>query len=117
MQHLTIEMFKEKIYDFDNNKTWQFKGALPVIIDFYADWCGPCQSLSPILEDLSQEYAGKVDFYKVDTEQEEALSAMFNIRSIPSMLFIPLGEEPQMAAGALSKSALKEAILKVLKVT
>lgn len=116
MQNLTLQEFKNKIHDYETNKDWKFKGARPAIIDFYADWCGPCKRLTPIMNELSSEFAGKVDIYKVDTEAEQELAALFGIRSIPSILFIPMNEEPQMAQGALPKDTLVGAIENVLKV-
>ncbi|NVJ89045.1 MAG: thioredoxin [Flavobacteriaceae bacterium] len=86
------------------------------MIDFYADWCGPCKMIAPILEQLSEEYKGKVDIYKIDTEVEQELAAAFAIRSIPSMLFIPIGDQPQMANGALPKTELERIISEVLQV-
>jgi thioredoxin len=115
-EHLTTDSFKEKVFDFENNKDWSFKGDKPALIDFYADWCGPCKMVAPVLEELSKEYEGKLDIYKVDTEAEQELSAMFGIRSIPSLLFIPVDSEPQMASGALPKDALKKAFKDVLGV-
>lgn len=109
-QMLNTEDFKAKVFDYMNNKEWNFKGDKPAIIDFYADWCGPCKMVAPILEELSDEFAGKVDIYKVDTEVEQELSAVFQIRSIPSMLFIPKEGQPMMQAGALPKNALEEII-------
>lgn len=111
MEHLNLETFKEKIMDFETHKEgWVFNGKLPAVIDFYADWCAPCKMISPILEDLSEEYKDKVDFYKIDTEDQNELAAMFGIRSIPSVLFIPKEGEPQMSMGALSKSKFVEVI-------
>ena len=114
-QKLTEEGFKDKIFDFevlkdDAEAGWKFEGDKPAIIDFYADWCGPCKMIAPILEELSDEYEGKLDIYKVDTETETELSAMFGIRSIPSMLFIPMEGQPKMQAGAMAKGALIKAI-------
>lgn len=117
MENLTKEVFKEKVFDFENNKAWKFEGERPCIIDFYADWCAPCRALSPVLEELSQEYEGKVDIYKIDTEKEQELAGMFGIRSIPSILFVPKDGQPQMATGALPKDAIKKAIQDVLAVT
>lgn len=117
VQHLTKQEFLDKVYNYEVNKEWKYEGDLPSIIDFYADWCGPCKMLSPIIEELSQEYSGKVNFYKVDTEAEQELAGAFGIRSIPSMLFIPSDEKPQMAAGALPKDQLKQVISDVLKVS
>ena len=113
---LTKETFLEKVFNFVDNKEWKFEGDKPCIIDFYADWCGPCKMIAPILEELSEEYKGKIDIYKVDTEAETELSTAFGIRSIPSMLFCPAGEQPQMAQGALPKHNLEEIIKDVLKV-
>lgn len=116
MEHLTLNTFKDKIFDFENNKDWKYKGVKPCIIDFYADWCAPCKIISPILEEISEEYQGKIDVFKVDTQQESELAAVFQIQSIPSLLFIPLDDKPQMAMGALPKQALEQAITDVLKV-
>lgn len=112
--NLTTEMFKKDVFDYTTEKEWNFKGELPAIIDFYADWCGPCKMVAPILEELSEEYKDKIIIYKVDTEAEQELSAAFQIRSIPSMLFIPKGKQPMMQAGALPKESLKEVIEKEL---
>lgn len=111
---LTAEEFKNKVFDYTNKKEWEFSGDKPAIIDFYADWCGPCKMVAPVLEELSNEFEGKIDIYKVDTEAEQELSAVFGIRSIPSMLFIPMNEAPKMQAGALPKNALTEIIEKEL---
>jgi thioredoxin 1 len=89
MEHLTKQIFQEKVFDFEKNKEWKFQGELPCIIDFYADWCGPCKMVAPVLEELSKDYKGKVNVYKVDTEKEHELASVFGIRSIPSILFVP----------------------------
>ena len=114
VEHLTLASFKEKVFDFENNKDWKFEGNKPCLIDFYADWCGPCKMVAPILEELSTEYDGKINIYKVDTEKEQELAAAFGIRSIPSLLFCPKEGQPQMAQGALPKDALIGAIDDVL---
>ncbi|MER3524908.1 MAG: thioredoxin [Ignavibacteria bacterium] len=114
MEHLTKETFLTKIFDYENNREWKYQGELPAIIDFYADWCAPCGMLAPILEDISKEYAGKINVYKVDTDREQELAAVFGIRSIPSILFIPKTGKPQMAMGAMPKEAFIEAINTVL---
>jgi len=114
MEHLTKESFKKKVFDFEKNKEWKFEGELPCIIDFYADWCGPCKMVAPVLEELSKEYEGKINIYKINTEQEGELSAAFGIRSIPSVLFCPKEAQPQMAVGALPKDSFKQAIEEVL---
>ncbi|RLC53061.1 MAG: thioredoxin [Candidatus Cloacimonadota bacterium] len=116
MEKLTTETFKEKVFNFEKNKDWKFEGKVPAIIDFYADWCGPCKAVTPVLEELSKEYEGKLNIYKVDTEQEQELAAAFGIRSIPSILFAPVDEQPQMAMGALPKASFEQAITEVLKV-
>lgn len=116
LEHLTKETFKSKIFNFEENKEWKYAGTKPAIIDFYADWCGPCKMVAPILEDLKKEYGEKLEIYKVDTEEERELSAMFGIQSIPSLLFIPLSGQPQMAMGALPKETFKQAIDDVLSV-
>lgn len=114
---LTKETFFEKVFNYEKNTEWKFEGELPCIIDFYADWCGPCKMVAPILEELSEEYKGKVNIYKVDTEKEQELAAAFGIRSIPSMLFCPKDEQPQMATGALPKQQLEKVMEDVLKVS
>ncbi len=108
--HLTAEQFKKDIFDYTTEKEWNYKGEIPAIIDFYADWCGPCKMVAPVLEELSNEYYGKLNIYKVDTEVEQELSAVFRIRSIPSILFIPKESQPMMQAGAMPKHMLKEII-------
>ena len=114
MEHLTKETFLEKVFNFEANKEWSFEGKLPCVIDFYADWCQPCKIVSPILEELSKEYDGKINIYKVNTEEETELAAAFGIRSIPSLLFCPQEGQPQMAQGALPKETLIQAINDVL---
>ena len=116
IENLTKETFLEKVFNFEENQEWKFEGKRPVLIDFYADWCGPCKALAPVLEKLAEEYDGKIDIYKVDTEAEQELSAAFAIRSIPSMLFCPAEGQPQMANGALPKAELERIITDVLKV-
>ena len=115
-EHLTVDTFKEKVFNFDENKEWKFEGEKPCLIDFYADWCGPCKMVAPVLEELSEEYDGKLDIYKVNTEEQKELSAMFGIQSIPSLLFVPKDGQPQMAMGALPKDTLEKAFKDVLKV-
>ena len=115
-EHLTAETFKEKVFNYEENKEWKFEGDLPCMIDFYADWCAPCKMVAPVLEELSDEYDGKVNIYKVNTEQERELSSAFGIQSIPSLLFVPKEGQPQMAMGALPKDTFKQAIKDVLKV-
>lgn len=107
---LTTADFKSKIFNYETEKDWKYTGSLPALIDFYADWCGPCKMVAPILEELAEEYAGKIIIYKVDTEVEQELSAVFGIQSIPSFLFIPMDGTPMMQPGALPKAAFKQAI-------
>jgi len=116
LEHLTKETFKQKVFNFETNKEWKFEGDRPAIIDFYADWCAPCKMVAPILEELSEDFKGKVDIYKVNTEEERELSAMFGIQSIPSLLFIPKDGQPQMAMGALPKDTFVKAFKDVLNV-
>ncbi len=111
---LTKADFLTKVFDYENNKEWNYQGDVPALIDFYADWCQPCKMVAPILEELGEEYAGKIKIYKIDTEAEQELAGIFGIRSIPSLLFIPKDGKPQMAQGALPKPQLKEAIESVL---
>ncbi|MDZ7806277.1 MAG: thioredoxin [Gracilimonas sp.] len=115
-EHLTKESFLKKVFDYENNQEWNYKGDKPAIIDFYADWCGPCKMVAPIIEELSEEYEGLVDIYKIDTEAEQELAAVFGIRSIPSILFIPVDGQPQMAAGALPKAQFINLIEEKLEV-
>ncbi len=116
IQHLTSLEFKEKVFNYEVNQEWKFEGEKPAVIDFYADWCGPCKMISPILEELAEEYDGKIDIYKVDTEKENELATMFGIQSIPSLLFVPREGQPQMALGALPKDTFKKAFKEVLDV-
>lgn len=113
MENLTVETFKEKVFDYTLSEEWSFKGEKPAIIDFYADWCNPCKVVAPILEELSSEYPN-VDFYKINTEEQPELAATFGIQSIPSILFIPVTGHPQMVLGAIPKETLKTAIAQVL---
>lgn len=113
--HLNKIDFLKKVANYEANPNeWKYLGDKPALIDFYADWCGPCKAVAPVLEELAKEYDGEIYIYKIDTEAELELSALFGIRSIPSLLFIPMNGTPQMAQGALPKNALKEAIDKVL---
>jgi thioredoxin len=115
-EFLTKDSFKEKVFNYEENSEWKYEGELPAIIDFYADWCQPCKMIAPILEEIAEEYEGKLKVYKIDTEQEQELAAAFGIQSIPSLLFIPVDEQPRMAAGALPKESLLEVMKDVLKV-
>jgi thioredoxin 1 len=109
-EHLTKDAFLSKVFNYEENKEWKYEGDKPAIIDFYADWCGPCKMVAPVLEELSEEYADKMTIYKVDTDAEQELASVFGIQSIPSMLFIPVDDKPQMAVGALPKDSIKQAM-------
>jgi len=113
-EHLNKQTFLEKVFNYEQNKEWKFEGELPALVDFWAPWCGPCKMVGPILEELSEEYKGKVNIYKVNTDEEQELGGVFGIRSIPSLLFIPKDGQPKMAVGALPKESLIEAIEKEL---
>ena len=108
--HLTKEDFQLKVFDFEKEQEWKYAGELPAIIDFYADWCGPCKAIAPVLEELSTEFEGKLLIYKIDTEKEQELSGMFGIQSIPTLLFIPLNGNPIIQQGTLPKNTLKQLI-------
>lgn len=109
--HLTKKEFLSRVADYESSSTeWKFLGDKPCIIDFYADWCGPCKMVAPVLEELSEEYKGQIDIYKVDTEAERELAGAFGIQSIPSLLFCPMNEPPQMAMGAMGKGDFKNVI-------
>jgi thioredoxin len=115
-EHLTKEAFLSRVFNYETNKEWKFEGERPCLIDFYADWCGPCKIVAPILEELAKDYEGKLDIYKVDTEKETELASIFGIRSIPSLLFVPKTGQPQMAMGALPRETFEQAIKDVLGV-
>lgn len=114
VENLTKETFLSKVFNFEENKEWKFEGTKPCVIDFYADWCGPCKVVSPILDELSGDYEGKVDIYKINTESERELASAFGIQSIPSILFVPMDGQPQMAQGALPKETFVKAFDEVL---
>lgn len=116
LEHLTKETFKEKVFNWEANKEWKYEGDKPCLIDFYADWCGPCKMVAPVLEELQKEYGDKIVIYKVDTEDQQELAGMFGVQSIPSLLFVPTEGQPQMAMGALPKQSFEKAISDVLKV-
>jgi thioredoxin len=112
---LTAEAFKLKIMDYEKNpQTWVFKGDKPAIIDFYATWCGPCKATAPILDSIAGAYKEQIDVYKVDVDKEQELAALFGIRSIPSLLFIPKEGDPQMQVGAMNAQQLESAVKTVL---
>ena len=107
--------FLTKVADYEQNPTeWNYLGDQPCLIDFYTNWCGPCKALAPVLEEIAAEYAGQIYVYKINTETEQELASAFGIKSIPSLLFVPMKDQPQMAQGALPKEALRKAIQEVL---
>jgi thioredoxin 1 len=108
--YLTTQEFKEKVFDYESKQEWDYQGELPAIIDFYADWCGPCKMVAPVLEELSKEYHERLIIYKVNTDVEQELSAVFGIQSIPTMLFIPTEGMPMMQPGAFPKHVFKKVI-------
>jgi thioredoxin len=116
MEVLTTQTFKEKIFDFEKSEIWKFNGNKPTIVDFYADWCGPCQALAPVLDRLAITYAGIVDIYKVDTEATPELAALFGVRGIPSLLFIPKEGEPAMNSGFMEEAAFERAIKELFQI-
>ena len=111
VQHLTYKEFLKKVWDFEKDPTtFVYKGKLPAIVDFYADWCGPCRRVAPIMEKLAQEYDGKLLIYKVNVDQEKGLSSAFKVKSIPTVLFIPMEGQPMMQVGALPEESYRKVI-------
>lgn len=113
---LDNESFKKLVFNYEVNKEWKYEGDIPAIIDFYADWCAPCRQLSPIVEEIARDYAGKIVVYKVDTEKEKALSQSIGITGLPTLLFIPAKGNPQVSMGLLPKASLVKAINEILLV-
>ena len=109
-KYLTKQEFIDQIFDYEKDQEWNYKGTIPAIIDFYADWCGPCKAVAPVLEQLSQEYENKIEIYKIDTDKEAELSELFAIQSIPTFLFIPVTGAPMVQRGALPKNVFKQVI-------
>lgn len=107
---LTTEEFRKKVFDYTAHEEWKYEGVLPAIVDFYADWCGPCKMVAPVLEELATQYEGKLLIYKVDTEADSELAAVFGIRSIPTFLFIPMEGRPMIQAGAFAKNVFQQVI-------
>ena len=107
---LDAQGFKDRIFDYESGEEWKYKGKLPAVIDFYADWCGPCKAIAPVLEELAIEYDDRLLIYKVDTDKQPELSALFGIQSIPTLLFIPMEGNPMVQRGALPKNILQQVI-------
>jgi thioredoxin len=103
--------FLTKVYNYEKNEAeWVYEGAKPCIIDFYADWCGPCRMVAPIMKELAKEYKDRLIIYKIDIERERELASAFGIRSIPLILFVPVSGKPQAAMGALPKQTMVQQI-------
>ena len=115
VQNLTMADFKKQIMDFEANpQEWKYLGDKPAIIDFYATWCGPCKATAPVLEKIAEKYDGRINVFKVDVDKEQELAALFGVRSIPSLLFIPMSEKPQMATVAMMQNDFERAIADIL---
>ncbi len=112
--HLTKDMFIEKIMDYNKNKTWVYKGNKPCVIDLYATWCGPCKQIAPYMEDIAKKYAGKIDVYKIDTDEERELAKVFGVRSIPMVVYCPMKGDPQVTLGAMPKEQYEKIINEIL---
>ena len=115
-EHLTKDAFVTKVYDYEKNSEWKFEGEVPTIIDFWAEWCGPCKMISPVLDEIAKQYDGKLNVYKVNVDEEVDVASAFGIQSIPSLLFIPMNEKPRLAVGALPKANILKLVKDVLKV-
>ena len=116
IEHLTKVTFKQKVFDFEVNKQWKYAGNVPCIIDFYADWCGPCKKLAPTVEQIAKDYKGKINVYKVNVDEQQELAGAFGIQGIPAVLFCPQTEKPQMSTGLISRADFDKAIKDVLKI-
>ena len=108
--YLTTEQFKEKIFDYTKEKDWKYKGDKPCVVDFYTTWCGPCKRLAPIMDTLSHLYKDQVVFYKVDTEKERELAYVFQISSIPQVLYVPMEGKPWLLKGLYPQENIEEII-------
>ena len=109
--NLTKDGFLRRIADFESNPNeFKFLGDKPALIDFFAPWCGPCKSLSPVLDELAKEYAGKIDIYKVNVDSEQELASLFRIRTVPTLVFAPMEGDPHITMGAPTKAQLRKAL-------
>ena len=116
MEHLTKETLQKKVFNYEKNRDWKFEGKLPCVVDFYADWCGPCKMVAPILEELAKEYDGKLDIYKVDIEDQQEIATAFSVRSIPLILLCPKNDKPQIIQGVRSKESFEKSFKDILKI-
>jgi len=116
VEHLTKATFKQKVFDFENNKEWKYAGNVPCIIDFYAEWCGPCKKLAPTVEQIAKDYKGKINVYKVNVDEQQELAGAFGVQGIPAVLFCPQSDKPQMSTGYISRADFDKAIKDVLKI-
>jgi len=114
VKQLTDEGFKKLVYNYETSKDWKFEGKMPVIIDFYADWCAPCRQLSPLVEKIAEEYSGKIVVYKVDTDKEKMLAQSLGITALPTLLFIPADGTPRASMGVISRENMLKAINDIL---
>lgn len=116
IEHITAEEFQKKIFDYKNKTEWEFNGDTPVLIDFYATWCGPCKRVAPILQELQEEYGDKLTIYKVNVDKEKELTGVFGVRSMPTFLFIPKSGKPTMTKGAMPKETFKQAFHEIFDI-
>ncbi len=114
LQHLTKAEFLTKVVNYEQTKEWKYLGDKPCIVDFYADWCGPCKKISPLLEELAKEYENEIYIYKINVDKERELASHFEIQSIPALLFISMNEEPKITVGGRSKEDIKADIETIL---
>jgi thioredoxin 1 len=115
-ENLTKETFVTKVFQYEKNEQWKYEGTRPAIVDFWAEWCGPCKMISPVLEEIARQYEGKLDVYKVNVDEETEVASVFGIQSIPSLLLIPMDEPPRLSVGALPKNGILKLVKDVLKI-
>lgn len=114
---LNTEDFLTRVVNYRTGKVsaWNYLGDKPAVVDFYADWCGPCRMMAPLMKEAAKKYAGQVYIYKVDVDKEEEIASSFGIQGIPTMIFIPMGRDPEVVVGAIDKEALFGKIDNILK--